>query len=83
MPTRSISPVVFLSISARLYFRLSRSGSLIVSSSYYYEIYVPAMIGLFVSHFYASAGGRRLSTRPPEVLQGELPPEKGPESHAW
>lgn len=64
------------------YLAIVGMGSLIVSSSYYYEIYVPAMIGLFVSHVCASAGGRRLASRPTAAPQGELPPEKGPESNA-
>lgn len=41
------------------YLAIVGMGSLNVSASYYYEIYVPAMFGLFVSHFYAPAGGRR------------------------
>lgn len=41
------------------YLAIVGMGSLNVSASYYYKIYVPAMIGLFVSHFYAPAGGRR------------------------
>lgn len=41
------------------YLAIVGMGSLNVSASYYYEIYVPAMIGLFVGHFYAPSGGRR------------------------
>ena len=33
------------------YLAIVGMGSLMVSASYYYEIYVPAMIGLFVGHF--------------------------------
>lgn len=64
------------------YLALVGMGSLTVSSSYYYEIYVPAMIGLFVGHFYPPASVRRRSFRVPLTSRGNLLPVKGPAPHA-
>ena len=41
------------------YLAIVGMGSLIVSSSYYYEIYVPAMLAFFVGRFFAPGGSRR------------------------
>ena len=64
------------------YLAIVGMGSLLVSSSYYYEIYVPAMIGLFVSRFYAPTDDRRPSARLPTAPPGNLSLAKGPAPHA-
>ncbi len=65
------------------YLSIVGMGSLIVSTSYYYEIYVPAMIGLFVGHFCARGDGlRRHPFRLPSAPRGESWPEKGTVPHA-
>lgn len=50
------------------YLAIVGMGSLLVSSSYYYEIYVPAMLAFFLGRFVAPGGGRRQT---PLQAQGE------------